>query len=147
MLLLFACNSGNEHTNTTGNAGSNSTSPHSDGETIAFKIADNYFIRNNIKEPIPSKITNQAEFDKYFGQASTMRPGGMPTPIDFTKEYVIVADHKNTRYKTDINPVSLFRKGYDIVLNYSITQGENTGFDMHPFLMLIIENSNQGEIV
>ena len=116
-------------------------------ETIAFKTAKNYFINNTVKEAVPVKITTQEEFDKYFGKAATMGENGKPTPIDFSKEYVIVVNNPDTNKKTDITPISLDKIAKDLVFQYAINEGEDIGFTMHPFLMIVVEKNIEGNVV
>lgn len=120
---------------------------NSKGETIAFKTAKNYFINNTVKEAVPVKITTQEEFDKYFGKAATMGENGKPTPIDFSKEYVIVVNNPDTNKKTDITPISLDKIAKDLVFQYAIKEGEDIGFTMHPFLMIVVEKNIEGNVV
>lgn len=119
----------------------------SEGKSIAFKTAENYFINNSVKETVPVKITTQEEFDTYFGKAATMGENGKPTSIDFSKEYVIVIDHPTTDKKTEITPVSLEEEANDLIFKYTVKEGENAGFSMHPFLMVIVDNNNSGNVL
>lgn len=143
-ITFTACNSGS------GTAKSSEKMEQSEpmaDNNIAFKTAENYFVKNTVTETIPSKITTQEDFDKYFGMATTMGDQGKPTPIDFSKEYVIVVDHASTNKKTELMPVSLTKKDADITLTYSMTHGEDNGFTMHPFLMIIVDKSNDGNVM
>src|SRR5690606_37581358 len=84
--LFMACNSEKAE----------DTTEESTATDIAYKIAKNYFIKNDVEGVVPEKITSQEEFEKYFGMAATMGEDGTPTPIDFGNEYVIVADLNTT---------------------------------------------------
>ena len=146
-LLIFsftACNTDAKKTEETTN-----TEQTTDAEetTVSFKTAENYFVKNTVKEPVPVKITTQKEFDNYFGMAATMGENGKPTPIDFSKEYIIVADYADTNKQVEMTPVSLEQKGGDLVFNYTVTEGEDAGFTSHPFLMLIVSNDTTGNVV
>jgi len=120
------------------------TSKESD---VPFKIAENYFIKNDVNDTVPSKIVSQEVFDTYFGLATTMGENGKPTPIDFSKEFVIVVDHNNTSKQTDISLVSLEKKEENILFNYAIIEGEDKGFVTRPFLMVIVDKNNDGEVI
>lgn len=123
------------------------TAANSEQTAVEFKIAENYFVNNTVKENVPAKITTQEEFDKYFGKATTMGENGKPTPIDFSKEYVIVADYNITNKKTQVTPVSLEKKGSEIVFNYKIAEGEDAGFTMRPFLAIIVSKNVDGDVI
>ena len=56
---------------------------------VPFEVAHNYFVRNDVTEPIPAKIASQDEFERYFGMAAFMGKKGQPTPIDFETQFVI----------------------------------------------------------
>lgn len=142
-LSISACNSNSK---TSENPAETEQSTETKVSAINFKTAENYFVKNTVTETIPSKITTQADFDKYFGMATTMGDQGKPTPIDFNKEYVIVVDHASTNKKTELTPVSLTKKDADITLTYSMKHGEDIGFTMHPFLMIIVDKTNEGKV-
>ena len=36
---------------------------------IPYEVAKNYFVRNDVTEPIPAKIGSLDEFERYFGMA------------------------------------------------------------------------------
>ncbi len=133
--LLLACNSGKTKQNTE-DAGTN----------VEYKIAKNYFIKNDVDGAIPDKITAQSEFEKYFGMAATMDPEGTPTPIDFSKEYVIVADYGVTVRDVILNPASLTLKEGVLNLEYKAEEGEEQGFTSRPFLLIVVANATQGEV-
>jgi len=115
-------------------------------DSVAYTIAENYFVNNSVKDTVPVKITSKEDFDKYFGMASTMGAGGTPTPIDFDKQYVIVVDHPTTTKKTEIIPLGLTRQGDQIVFDYKVNEGEEMGFSIHPLLMLIVDNQYNGNL-
>ena len=55
---------------------------------IPFEQAHNYFVRNDVTEPVPAKIGSQDQFERYFGMAAFMGKKGQPTPIDFNTQYI-----------------------------------------------------------
>lgn len=116
-------------------------------QNIEYKIAKNYFVKNTVKALVPAKITTQEDFDKYFGPATVMGENGQPTKIDFNKEYVIVVDHATTSKETEITPLALLKRGQDVVLQYSVKEGGDIGYQHHPFLMLVVDKANSGEVV
>src|SRR5699024_5171205 len=82
---------------------------------IPYKIAENYFLKNTVEEVDQTKIETSDQFEEYFGMATTMGEKGTPTPIDFSREYVIPIALQKTRHKTQINPVSLVQDNDDLV--------------------------------
>lgn len=133
--VLSACNSGKTEQKTEIVA-----------TNVEYKIAKNYFIKNDVNGVVPDKITTQSEFEKYFGMATTMGPDGTPTPIDFSKEYVIVADYNPSVRDVILSPASLTLKEGVLNLEYKAEEGEESGFTSRPFLMIIVANGIQGEV-
>ena len=74
------------------------------GDGIPYEIADRYFLKNDVGNETPSVITDAAEFNEYFGMATVM--GGIPTPIDFSQNYVITVVLPQTDTVTRLEPVS-----------------------------------------
>lgn len=149
-LVMAACNSSSDDTNKNKDSVIDGQVTHVDsttGQSVPYTVAENYFVNNSVKDSVPHKITSKADFDKYFGMASTMGAGGQPTPIDFDKAYVIVVDHSTTRKKTEIIPVRLTKSGTDIIFDYKITEGENMSFSIHPLLILIVDNQYSGHLI
>jgi DUF917 family protein len=115
---------------------------------IPYKVADRYFQNNDIKELPTNKITNEKDFEKYFGAAPVMGEDGEPTNIDFTKEYVIAVSEKETYYSTVLSPISLIKdeKG-NIVFTYKIDKGDKQSYSIVPCLLIIVSNKYQGQVI
>lgn len=58
---------------------------------IPYTLAHNYFVSNKIPdgELVFPKITTKEEFNKIFGMSAVMGKDGKPSPIDFSKQFVI----------------------------------------------------------
>ncbi|MDV3778005.1 hypothetical protein CMU25_17345 [Elizabethkingia anophelis] len=115
--------------------------------TIDFKTAENYFVKNTVEEVVPAKITTQEEFDKYFEMATTMGDQGKPTLIDFNKEFVIIVDHNSTKKKVEISPIGLNKNENNLTFAYKVTENGDNGFTTHPFLMIIVDKINEGDVI
>ena len=106
---------------------------------IPYNVARNYFVNNDIAQLPQTPITTEGEFDVFFGKAPVMGKGGLPTPIDFSKSYVLAVDVPDTSYATQIIPVSLVRDSSGkIVYSYKVETGRELGFEIHPCLILIV---------
>ncbi|MDF7676385.1 hypothetical protein PT286_06515 [Neisseriaceae bacterium ESL0693] len=112
---------------------------------VPYQLAQHYFIRNHINTRLPVKITSATEFKHYFGEATTM--DNVPTPIDFEHYYVIVVEHPLTTSAIQLNVLSLKRIQTQIVLNYSIATGKTMSYQSHPFLLLLVPKSEEGQII
>lgn len=142
-LLLHSCAS----------TGKNEAAKQDDSSAVAatsvpFLEAKNYFVKNNVQPEnlVNPKITSQAEFDNIFGMATTMGEQGKPTPIDFSKQYVIALVGKPTDKATTLTATSLTKSGNTITLGYTETVGEKQSYTIQPFLILVVDNQYQGDV-
>lgn len=116
-------------------------------DTIPYQIAENYFIKNNVKDTVPATITTRAGFENYFGMAAHMGKNGKPTPIDFGKKYVIVVDYPNTKRNIDMQPGLLIKRGADITFNFKINRGPKMRYSIRPFLMIVVDKQYAGNLI
>lgn len=144
LLSIIACNSNSK---TSENQSDNKQNMEMKVDAIGFKTAENYFVKNTVEEAVPTKITSQEEFDKYVGMATTMGDQGKPTPIDFNKEFVIIVDHNSTEKKVEISPIGLNKNEKSLTLTYKVTENGDNGFTTHPFLMIIVDKTNEGNVI
>lgn len=108
------------------------------GDGIPYEIADRYFLKNDVGNETPSVITDAAEFNEYFGMATVM--GGIPTPIDFSQNYVITVVLPQTDTVTRLEPVSLKQGCADkIIFTYKVIKGEKVSYTMRPILVVIVD--------
>ncbi len=114
---------------------------------VPFIVAQRYFVKNTFgdKEAFPV-IRSQAEFDDLFGMATVMGVDGKPTPIDFSKQYVIAVIQKITDKSASLEPVSLKQKDGAITFTYSYTEGAQQSFSIQPVLVIIVSNDYQGDV-
>lgn len=112
---------------------------------VAYTEGHNYFVRNDVTE-VPTMITTQEQFERYFGMAAVMGKNGMPTAIDFTKQYVIAAVMPLTDIQTEMSAHSLKQKGDTIVFTYRVKRGEQQSYTMRPMLMIVVDNKYKGVV-
>jgi hypothetical protein len=115
---------------------------------MPYKTANNYFVKNTYKdgELENPKITTQADFENIFGMATTMGVNGKPTPIDFSKEYVIAIIGAITDNATTININNVNKIANIITVTYTETKGEKQSYTIRPFQLIIVNNQYQGEV-
>lgn len=96
----------------------------------------------------PQKITNQKDFDSYFGTAAVMGENGNPTDINFSTQYVISLTRPETDIETRLVPKSLEtnQKG-EIVLCYQEIQGQKRTYTTKPLLLIIVDKKYDGNVV
>jgi len=114
---------------------------------VPYTEAQHYFVRNDVKEPPMGKIESQEQLERSFGMAPVMGPGGLPTEIDFSREYVIAVSTAPTSRATELKVESLRREGNDrVVLRYRVEQGEERSYTIQPCLLLVVEGSKADRV-
>lgn len=134
MAVLVLCMAGCEHDG------------HSDG--LPYKEAEHYFLRNNTDgRTVPSEITTRTEFERYFGMAAVM--GGIPTAIDFEREFVIAIVLPETTHSTTIHPGKLSDEEESLKLEYRVsTATEENSWTQVPVSLLVVDKKyDRGGVV
>ncbi len=75
--------------------------------SIGYTVAKNYFVRNDVQRFGEMQITTQEQFDSTFGAAAYMGQGGLPTPIDFSRQMVLAVTCKPVNRRVSLDAVSL----------------------------------------
>jgi len=104
---------------------------------VPYKVADHYFFRNDATIPENPIITTQDEFESLFGMAAVM--GGLPTAIDFEKEFVLALVLPETDCPTTIHPKSLSAEGDTLTLTYKLDIKTKYTYTMQPCSILIVD--------
>ncbi len=136
MLILVACTS-----NKTFNAGNTENMT----KDIEFEVAKNYFFNNGQEIPVNPKITTQEEFEKLFGKAAVMGKDGMPTEIDFSKQFVLALVQPVTDINTEIIPLKVEDQGNTLNYTYEIKTGEKQSFSMQPLSIIILDKKYENK--
>ena len=108
-------------------------------EEVAFEEAKNYFFKNDQTIPASPKITSEEEFHKLFGMATTMGKDGKPTPIDFSRQFVLAIVHPVTDVATEIVPVKVMVKRDTLFYDYELKVGEKQSFSIQPVSIIILD--------
>lgn len=115
-------------------------------DTIPYVVADNYFVRNDV-DSVPTVITDKQIFDSCFGAAPVMGENGEPTPIDFSKQYVIAVTLPDTDMETSLEAGTLTKNnegGY--TFTYNVKQGDKTTFTIRPLLLAVVSREYLGNV-
>jgi hypothetical protein len=113
---------------------------------IPFRIAERYFVNNNVKSLPSPKITSKEAFFNTFGCAAVMGKNGMPTSIDFSKEYVIAVVKSETDRTTTLNPISLKGNKRNVVFTYRLNVGGKQTYTIRPCLLIIVDKKYAGNV-
>ena len=112
---------------------------------IPFIVAKNYFVKNKAKSLDNPKIETAEKFNEIFGKATTMAEDGMPTEIDFNKQYVIAVMMPETNIMTAVVPISLQKnKEGNITLTYKLEKGQKQSYTLRPALQIIVDKTENG---
>ena len=106
---------------------------------VPFKVAKNYFFKNDQQIPGSPKITTEEDFNKLFGMATVMGEDGKPTSIDFTKQFVLAIVLPVTDMATEINPVKVEAKSDSLFYTYEVKTGEKQTYSIQPISIIIID--------
>ncbi len=119
------------------------SSCHSAESAVDYKETSHYFVRNDVTDFSPRLIKSGVEFERYFGAAATMGPGGMPTSIDFKKQNVIAIIEPQTNIDTDIKVSSIKKQDGKIAVRYKVVKtGEPKSYTSVPCLLLRIDKKH-----
>lgn len=114
---------------------------------VAFEVARNYFFKNNQPIPANAKISTQEQFSQLFGMATTMGPEGKPTPIDFTKQFVLAVVLPPSDIAMDIQPVQVKAQGDTLFYTYDVSLGERQSFQSQPLSIIILDRDLESKHV
>lgn len=146
-LLLASC-SNNAGSKQDGDAINDSIIEKSEAnrELVPFVLGENYFVKNTVSEDKNGahKIETQEAFDEFFSPAATMGDSGMPSNIDFDKQFVIAIISASSDLKPSIDSISLNKEGAELLLKYKESFGEKQSFTMRPMAILIVDKKFDG---
>lgn len=120
---------------------SGSKQAKNDVEQISYHEARNYFLNLGQEVAVGQKITNEQDFNRYFGMAAYMGKDGEPTGVDFDNEFVLPIVLPETDCETDITAVSLSGNASVINLNYKVKVGEKRDFYIRPIMLLVVDKA------
>ncbi len=95
-------------------------------DEVPYTLAKNYFVKNSYpdKNLHMLKITAEDKFNEIFGMATLMGENGKPTPIDFSKSFVIVLIDDTSNVSAGISVKSLVKKDNGLKLTYDLERKE-----------------------
>ncbi len=124
-----------------------SSSSATSGEKVPYKVANRYFVKNDVEGAVPAKITTQQDFDKYFGAAAVMGKDGLPTNIDFSKEFVVAIVLPEMNKDTEIVPSSIRSNKGSVTVYYRLKEGQTLSYSIRPLQLLIVSKKNEGNVL
>lgn len=123
-----------------------SSSSATSGEKVSYKVANRYFVKNNVDGAVPAKITTQQDFDKYFGAAAVMGKDGLPTAIDFSKEFVVAIALPETNRDTEIASAKIRNNCGTLNVYYRVKEGQAYSYSIRPLQLLVVSKKFDGNV-
>ena len=114
---------------------------------VPYTELDHYFFKNGQNLPDNPKIDTEEAFASLFGMAPVMGGSGKPTPVYFSKEFVIAVVCPVTEFRTELGPESLRLENGELVFTYSLTEGEHQSWSMQPILLIKVSRKYETETV
>lgn len=118
-----------------------------EGESIPYEVMHNYFLKNNVNGISYPLITNDKEFQGLFGMATAMGENGRPTPVDFSKEFIVAVVLPETNVSTEIIPLRMVKNEKEVKFLYKVKRGEKMSYRMLPVLLVKVNNEYRDEVV
>lgn len=107
---------------------------------IHYTTLENYYVRNDVDFSKQRRLIfdNEQDFESFFGKAATM--GGLPTAVNWNKQYVVAIVLPETKRATAIEPVSVKVANDNVmVFSYHVKKGDKMAHSMVPFTAVAIE--------
>ena len=107
---------------------------------IPFTQLRNYYVRNDVNCSKLQQLIlkNKADFEAFFGMAAYM--GGLPTEVNWDKQYVLALILPETNRETTITPIDVRQDGDKVVLCYHVEQAQETmSYTIVPFTAVAID--------
>lgn len=110
-------------------------------KSIPFVTLDNYYVRNDIDCSKQQRliIDNERDFNAVFGHAAVM--GGLPTDINWKKQFVIAIILPETNRTTNVIPQDVQQSPGNIIFKYQLNRGLKTGYRQVPFAAIALNRA------
>jgi len=106
-----------------------------------YQVLENYYVHNNVDCSKLQRliIDNEQDFNGYFGPAAIM--GGLPTDINWQKQYVIAVLLPQTNRPTMVTPLEVKQSPGNIIFEYRVNRGNKTSYKLVPFAAIALNRS------
>lgn len=120
----------------------NTSATQESTENVPYETVQGYFVKNDadLSTLKNGKIATEGEFSTIFGPAAVMGPNGMPTTVDFSKQYIIAVIGNKTDSAVTVVPVSLVKKGDHLTFTYEYKVGEKQSYTIRPALIIAVDS-------
>lgn len=110
-------------------------------KSVPYTVLENYHVRNNIDGSKPHRliIDNERDFNAFFGPAAIM--GGLPTDINWKKQFVVAILLPETNKPTMVTPMDVKQSPGNIIFKYQVNRGRKTSYTLIPFAAVALNRS------
>lgn len=111
--------------------------------SVPYAVAKGYFVKNTFStDSIQCTIIrDQGMLDSLLGMAATMGKDGMPTRIDFNRQFAIACIHPETDSLVQLDATELKMNDNKLTLRLSVIRGEKQSYTIVPLQLLVVEGN------
>ena len=115
--------------------------------SVPYTVAKGYFVKNTFSTDTVQclLIRSREKLDSVLGMAAAIGKDGMPTQIDFDKEFAIACIHPETDSMVQLETSALTKTENRLTLQLSIIRGEKQSYTIVPLQLLIVEGTSPVE--
>ena len=110
-------------------------------KSVPFTELEHYYVRNDVdcRQIQRLILDNKEDFEAYFGKGAVM--GGMPTDINWKRQFVVAILLPVTRKTTMVTPMEVKQSPGNVILYYRVITGRKTSYTMVPFTAVALDRS------
>ena len=114
---------------------------------VGYTVLENYYVRNDVDCRNIQRLIfdNEQDFNAFFGTAALM--GGLPTDINWKKQYVIAVILPQTNRPTMVTPKGVKQNGNNVIFKYEVNRGSKTSYWIVPFAAVALEKPSEPQEV
>lgn len=108
---------------------------------IPYVVLKNYYVRNDVDCSKLQRliIDDERDFKAFFGEAALM--GGLPTDINWNKQYVLAVLLPETNRPTMVTPLEVKQSPGSIIFKYQVNRGSKSSYTLIPFTAVAINRT------
>ncbi len=112
-------------------------------KNMNYQEVNRYFVKNTFPDqPKTLVLSSQKAFDDVFGPAPVMGKNGIPTPIDFSKNFVIAIIEKTSSQNKTIEIESINSVDNHLEVKYFVKTGADQGYQTRVSKIIMLNKKN-----
>lgn len=111
--------------------------------SVPYTVAKGYFVKNTFSTDSFQclLIRSREKLDSVLGMAATMGKDGMPTLIDFDRQFAIACIHPETDSMDQLETRELKMTDDRLTLQLSVIRGEKQSYTIVPLQLLVVDGN------